>query len=237
MVGKELIRLDKLLSNLGYCSRSEVRGLIREGALLVNGEPPRAPDLKVDPQQVTVDGEPLDPLPPLTLIMNKPSGYVCSKRENSPLVYELLPDRFQVRNPELVTVGRLDKETTGLLIITDDGALAHRITSPKHHVKKIYEAALSSPISDDAVAAFASGELMLDGESEPCLPAELQIRDPLHCTVTVTEGRYHQVRRMFAAVGSEVLSLHRSRVGELDLDGVPEGEFRIATAAELAQFA
>lgn len=227
------VRLDKLLANLGYGSRREIQALARHGRITRDGEPIAdasarillEPDL---PERMRINEEKLDPLPGLALMLHKPLGVTCSHKEAGPLVYSLLPERWRRRDPALSTVGRLDKETSGLLLLTDDGALLHRIISPKAHVAKRYYVGLERPLRGDEVALFASGTLMLDGEDKPLLPARLDIHDSTHAAVTVTEGRYHQVRRMFAATGNHVSTLHRDRVGGLDLPkDLEEGQYRI----------
>ena len=153
----------------------------------------------------------------MVLMMNKPLGVTCSNKEVGKLVYDFLPDRWRHRIPALSTIGRLDKETSGLLLITDDGVLLHKIISPKNHVKKVYLVDVADPLPKDAVDIFASGALMLRGDSKPLASAELKIIDPKRAWVTITEGRYHQVRRMFAAIGNRVVRLHRTQIGALKL--------------------
>ena len=225
-------RLDKLLSSRGYCSRRDVAELIRYGAVMVAGELPASPALKVDPSTVKIDGEDIDPGEGLLLMLNKPVGYTCSRNDLGALVYELLPERYARRNPVLSSVGRLDKDTSGLLLFTDDGQALHRLTSPKFHIPRVYTATLAEPLRGDEVDLFASGTLLLDDETKPLLPALLEPESALRCRITVHEGRYHQVRRMFAVVGNKVESLHRSAFGPLNLDGLPEGQYRILTAEE-----
>jgi 16S rRNA pseudouridine516 synthase len=168
-------------------------------------------------------------------MLHKPLGLVCSHREPGRSVYELFPRRWRARQPVLSSIGRLDGETTGLLLVTDDGGLLHRIISPKNHVAKRYHATLARPLAGTESAEFASGTLMLDGEDKPLAPAHLEILSATTAWLTVTEGRYHQVRRMFAAVGNHVEALHRDRIGGLDLpaDLVP-GRYRILTQSDLA---
>jgi 16S rRNA pseudouridine516 synthase len=234
------VRLDKLLANLGYGSRREIQGLARSGAIRLDGaEWPEAGDrIPLDPdlpQRLTIDGVPLDPLPGLCLMLHKPLGVTCSHKEAGPLVYGLLPERWRRRNPPLSTVGRLDKDTSGLLLLTDDGALLHRIISPKASVAKRYRVTLDRPLSGREAGVFASGTLMLEGEERPLLPVGLDVEDETHCAVTLTEGRYHQVRRMFAAVGNHVTALHRDRVGGLALPtDLAAGGYRVMTAADVA---
>ena len=143
------------------------------------------------------------------------------------MVYDLLPPRFRLRSPLLSTVGRLDRNTSGLLLFTDDGALLHRISSPKSKLAKVYEATLANDLRGDEADLFASGTLMLESEQTPLLPAELKVISPREVRLTLHEGRYHQARRMFAAVGNHVEALHRSRVGGLALNGLPPGEWKI----------
>ncbi len=222
------VRLDKLLSSLGYCSRREVAVLLKEGVVTHTGNLPLKPDTKVAHEEIRFDGESLDPPQGIVILMHKPPGLVCSHDDGEgKLVYDLLPERWRRRDPKISTVGRLDKETSGLLLLTDDGALLHRLTSPRHHVAKIYEATLDRALRGDEGEIFASGTLMLNGEKTPCLPAKLTIIDETHVTLEITEGRYHQVRRMFAAVGNHVVSLHRSTFGALTLRDLKAGEYRL----------
>lgn len=234
------VRLDKLLANLGYGSRREIQNLARAGAIRLDRVPvtDAAGRIALDadlPERMTVDGQRIDPLPGLCLMLHKPVGVTCSHKEAGPLVYGLLPERWRRRDPPLSTVGRLDKETSGLLLLTDDGALLHRIIAPKANVSKRYRVTLDRPLRGDAAALFASGTLVLEGEDRPLLPVALDPQDATHCAVTLTEGRYHQVRRMFAALGNHVTALHRDRVGGLDLPADLEpGGYRVLTGADSA---
>lgn len=229
------VRLDKLLANLGYGSRSQVQRLIAEGRISVGDETVKKADIKVLHDEVRFDGEPLDPPAGTVILMHKPVGLICSHDEGEGrLVYDLLPPRWRLRDPKISTIGRLDKETSGLLLLTDDGALLHRLTSPRHHVPKVYEATLDRPLKGDEGSIFASGTLMLNGEKTPCLPAKLTVIDDTHVTLEITEGRYHQVRRMFAGVGNHVVSLHRSSFGDLALGDLKAGEYRLIDTASLA---
>lgn len=219
-------RLDKLLSSLGYCSRKEVASLLREGIITHTDNLYLKSDTKVAHQNILFEDEPLDPPQGIVILMHKPLGYVCSHDDGEGrLVYDLLPERWRRRDPKISTVGRLDKETSGLLLLTDDGALLHRLTSPKHKVPKIYEATLDRPLRGDEAEIFASGTLMLNGEKTACLPAKLTVIDPTHATLEIVEGRYHQVRRMFAAVGNHVTALHRSSFGDLRLENLDVGKY------------
>ncbi len=160
-------------------------------------------------------------------MLHKPAGRVCSHDPGEgPSVYGLLPERWQRRNPPVASVGRLDKETTGLLLLTDRSALVHRLTSPKHKVAKVYRATLDRDLPAGIEEVFAGGACLLEGETTPCAPATLRRIGPREAEVTLTEGRYHQVRRMFASQGCGVTDLHRSRLGHLELGDLPVGCWR-----------
>lgn len=228
------MKLVRLLANLGYGSRKEVQRYIRQGvvtdaggrALKENEVPPHA--------QIRFRGEPLDPAPPLVIALNKPDGFTCSFDDPGATVYDLLPPRFSERNPALNSAGRLDKDTTGLLLMTDDGTLLHRIIHPKSHCRKRYLAFLDRPIEGHEAELFNSGTLMLNGESKPLLPASLEVIGEKEALVTLQEGRYHQVRRMFAAAGNHVLALKRLSIGGFELpDDLEEGQWRTLSEEEV----
>jgi 16S rRNA pseudouridine516 synthase len=233
-----MARLDRLLANLGYGSRRDVQALVSAGKVTLDGAPIKDAGQKVAvtadlPSRMKIRGVPVDPPAPLVLIMHKPLGVVCSHREDGERIYDLLPKRWQIRDPALSSVGRLDKDTSGLILITDDGDFLHRVISPKRHVPKVYRAVLDRPLTRTEGAAFASGTLMLEGEEKPLLPAELEVLGEREARLTITEGRYHQVRRMFAAVGNHVVELHRERIGGIALpDDLEPGQHRILTAAQ-----
>ncbi|MBY0490531.1 MAG: rRNA pseudouridine synthase [Gemmatimonadaceae bacterium] len=229
--------LARALSRLGYGTRREAEALIAARRVTsANGRPWRASD-QPPPHDILVDGEPLDPPAGSVVLLHKPVGYVCSTSDRPPLVYELLPARFPHRDPVMATVGRLDADTSGLLLLTDDGALNHRLTSPRSHVAKTYEATLAEPLRGDEAEQFASGTLRLAGESSPLLPATLTVLDATRVAVTVHEGRYHQVRRMFAAVGNHVQALHRTAFGSVTLGDLAPGAWRLLTGDEVAALA
>ena len=220
-------RLDQLLSSLGYCSRREARAWVAAGRLTVRGEVADDFGAKAEPADVRVDGEPPDHPEGILLMLHKPVGLVCSHDgREGPDIYSLLPARWRQRNPPVTSIGRLDKETSGLLLLTDLSPLVHRLTSPKHKVPKVYRATLDRDLAPGLEAVFASGTLQLDGEDTPCAPAALKVISPREAELTLTEGRYHQVRRMFAATGSTVLTLHRPRFGPLELGELPAGQWR-----------
>jgi len=220
-------RLDQLLANLGYCSRREARAWILDGRVTVRGAVADDFGAKADPADVRIDGEPLDHPAGLLLLLHKPAGLVCSHdAREGPNVYGLLPARWRERNPPVTSIGRLDKDTSGLLLLTDQSELVHRLTSPRHKVPKVYRATLDADLPAGLAVLFASGRLQLKDEPAPCAPAALKVIAPREAELTLTEGRYHQVRRMFASQGCAVLTLHRTRFGHLELDGLSAGRWR-----------
>ena len=228
------MKLLRLIANLGYGSRKQVTAMFREGLITdVDGEVLYADDV-IEASKVLVEGEPLDPPSGILLMLHKPVGHTCSHKDQGRLIYDLLPPRFHIRKPALSSVGRLDRDTSGLLLMTDDGALLHRIVSPKSKLPKVYRATLAEDLRGDEAATFASGTLMLESETTPLLPAELEVITPREARLTLHEGRYHQVRRMFAAVGNHVETLHRERIGGLSLDGLESGQWRPLDASDIA---
>lgn len=227
------MRLVKLIANLGYGSRKQVAAMFREGRITGSDGDVLYADDKVEHARIRIDGEPLDPPAGLVLMLHKPTGYTCSTKDPGGIVYDLLPPRFRLRSPTLSTVGRLDRDTTGLLLFTDDGALLHRIVHPKSKVAKVYEATLARDLRGDTAAIFASGKLLLESEQTPLAPAMMDVIDARHARLVLTEGRYHQARRMFAAVGNHVEALHRCQMGGLTLDGLPPGEWRALAADDI----
>ena len=233
-------RLDRLLANLGYGSRREAHALIAQGSVTLDGARLRDVGQKIPVtadlvDRMRVQGRPLDPPAPLTLILHKPLGVVCSHTVAGRSLYEWLPPRWRSRDPALSSIGRLDADTTGLLLLTDDGDLLHRVISPRSHIAKRYHVTVDRALTGEESALFASGTLMLEGEAKPLAPARLEPLGPTDAWLTITEGRYHQVRRMFAAVGNHVTALHRDRIGALDLpDDLAPGAYRVLSPAEMA---
>ena len=226
------MRLDALLTRLGLGSRSEVQRLIRRGAVTVGGRGIRVPGENVQPGALlTVDGQAVDSRVERTLMMYKPAGVLTAARDpKAATVMELLPP--VCTSLECMPVGRLDKDTTGLLVLTTDGELAHRLISPKREIRKVYLATVDTPFIPEDVSAFAQGLALSDFTAKPAL---LEIVDEHTARVTVTEGKYHQVRRMLAARGHDTLALHRERVGPLALDpALRPGETRELTETELS---
>jgi 16S rRNA pseudouridine516 synthase len=233
-------RVDQLLSSMGYGSRKDMARMAKAGGISLDGGDlldvsqriAVTPDL---PRRMQIDGAALDPVAGLVILLHKPLGMTCSHKEQGPLVYDILPDRWRRRDPAISTIGRLDKQTSGLLLLTDDGALLHRVISPKRHVKKTYRAKLDRPLSGQEAALFAAGELLLEGEDKPLAPAELEVISDTEALLHVTEGRYHQVRRMFAATGNHVVSLHREALGGLALpETLAPGQWKLLDAEEIA---
>lgn len=240
-MAKTVFRFARLLASMGYGARREVEGMVYAGRILRDGQEIEDAEERVTPTpefaaSITVDGEPLDPLPGMVVMLYKPVGVTCSHKETGTLIYDLLPARWKRRDPQLSSIGRLDKETSGLLLLTDDGLLLHKVISPKHHVAKRYFVTLDRPLTGEEAGVFASGTLMLESEEKPLLPVEMEVCSPTTARVTLHEGRYHQVRRMFAAVGNHVTALHRETVGGLTLPAdMKAGDFRVLTAEEIAR--
>ncbi len=224
------MRLDKYLSDMGIASRKELRDIIRAGRVTVNGLTVSAPETKMDPEtdSVELDGQALAYKRFHYYIMDKPVGILTATEDRKQrTVLDLL--RVEERRMGLFPVGRLDKDTSGLLLLTDDGVFAHRVISPKSGVEKIYHARVDGDITEADVRAFAEGITLRDGTH--CLPAKLERTGEGCCLVTVMEGKYHQVRRMLASCGKPVAELRRLSVGALSLDEASSpGEYR-----ELAQ--
>lgn len=240
------VRLDRLLANMGYGSRKDIQALVKHGRITLDGTPLASSDAHITitrdlSARMRVQGAALDPPPGVVLMMHKPLGVTCSHKEAGPLVFDLLPSRWRARKPAISTVGRLDKETTGLLFLTDDGALLHKIIAPKSNVSKSYRVTLARPLKGTEATALASGTLMLDGETKPLLPVTMNTVTPPDAEqtvidVTLSEGRYHQVRRMFAALGNHVTALHRFAVGGVTLPAdLAPGKYRELSADACAR--
>ena len=221
-------RIDAHLSTLGYCTRSEAKKFMKIYEVFVKDVRVFDPSLKAYHNDIKINDEALDP-ETITILLNKPSGYICSHNDAGSLIYSLLPDRWNRRNPKISTVGRLDVDTTGAIILTDDGDLNHKLTSPKSDVSKIYEVTLAQELRGDEKEIFESGTLMLNGETKPLLSAKLEIITPTFVKIEICEGRYHQVKRMFGAVGNKVIKLHRSKFGNFNVNDLKEGSYKTIT--------
>jgi 16S rRNA pseudouridine516 synthase len=220
-------RLDQLLASLGYGSRRDVAAYIHEGRVHIDGVLATRPDQKADPIHVTFDQHPLESPHGLLVMLHKPIGYSCTHSEaEGSNIYELLPEQWLDRKPTVTSIGRLDKETSGLILITDLGPLVHRYTSPKSDLEKIYEVTVDSELDPALIPVFASGTILLRSETKPCLPAKLTLTSPTTATLTLTEGRYHQVRRMFASQGYKVTALHRTHFGPYHLGDLASGQWK-----------
>jgi 16S rRNA pseudouridine516 synthase len=238
--GEASVRLDKILANLGYGSRADVKKWIAWGEAAVAGDDGsilvvRDPGAKVKPSAVRFRREPLQRFEGICVLLNKPVGYVCSHDEDEgPRIYDLLPEQWSRRNPQIVSIGRLDKDSSGLIVVTDNHPIVHRLTSPKHHVEKTYVVTLDREPEIGIVEVFAEGTLLLDKEDKPCLPAKLSLRGnnddgTYTCEVVMTEGRFRQVRRMFGTCGRTVITLQRTHFGQWSLNDLPEGHWMDAS--------
>lgn len=226
--GSRMLRVDQMLSRFGYCSRREAAAWVRHGRVRTGDRVLDDESERVDPALVEVDGARVEAPSGLLAMLHKPLGVVCSRDEREgPSIYELMPAQWSRRNPAVTSVGRLDKDSSGLLLVTDVGEWVHRWTSPRSHVEKTYEVTVQGQLQAEHVEVFAAGRLLLPGEKVPCLPARLEILSPQEARVHLTEGRYHQVRRMFVAVGLEVIRLHRPRFGDYQLADLAPGTWRI----------
>jgi 16S rRNA pseudouridine516 synthase len=228
------MKLVKLLANLGYGSRKEVLRLIKSGAV-TDDELTTLSENELPPHhRILFRSEPLDPPAPFVIMLNKPDGYTCSSEDPGSTIYDLLPPRFALRNPGLNPIGRLDKDTTGLLLLTDDGKLLHKIIHPKSACWKVYHVTLDRPLLGHETDLFASGTLLLNSETKPLLPAKLEVLGEKEALVTLHEGRYHQIRRMFAAAGNHVLDLKRTSIGGLLLPSdLAPGDWRPLVPTDL----
>lgn len=226
------MRLDKLLSALGAATRSECRELIRAGRVKIDGALAKSgADAVPEGAEITLDGRALDRRLARHVMLHKPAGVLTAREDpRQRTVMDLLPPVYTALG--CMPVGRLDKDTTGLLLLTTDGELAHRLISPQRHVDKVYEARVDGDLTEADAAAFAAGIAFRDFTA---LPAKLEILSPRTGRVTVQEGKFHQVKRMFAARGKEVLALRRLRFGPLEMEeDLPPGAYRELTEEEVA---
>lgn len=231
-------RIDKLLTNMGLCSRREAAAAAKSGAITVDGEVCRDASRKIDPEtcRLTFYGEPVGYEAHVYLMLNKPLGVLSATEDREQkTVLDLLPDVYRMRG--VFPVGRLDKDTSGLLLLTNDGVLGHALTSPRRQIEKVYEAEAHGILGQADIDAFAAGLTLRDGTV--CRPAKLEIRTVCdghsHVIVTVCEGKYHQVRRMLASRGAPVLTLRRIAEGALSLDpALKPGEWRALRSDEIS---
>ena len=234
------MRLDKFLSKATELSRKDCKKILHAGEVTVNGEVVKDSSLHIDEVDDDIEwaGEPLSvAMGNRYLLLYKPEGFECTLK---PKEWPIVTDLIDV--PQLASLriaGRLDVDTTGALLLSDDGGFLHRVTSPKHHVAKVYELTLADPMTE-AQQAFAIQELakgiMLEDEYDKTKPAELSFSDATHAKLVLTEGKYHQVKRMMGYFGNKVIELHRARIGNITLAGLEKGESRFLTAEEIDQF-
>lgn len=229
-------RLDKLLAGSGICTRSEARALIQSGVVTVDGAPVRDPGAKTSRESVvTVRGEPVDLAEYVYYMLRKPAGYVSGARAEGayPPVTELLPERLRRRG--LFCVGRLDGDAEGLLILTDDGAYAHRVTAPRSEIPKLYRVRTDGPLTEEDVRTLAEGVVLRDGTAYRPAVLAIDPADKTTALVTVTEGKFHEVKNLMAVCGRRVLTLERLAIGALALDeGLTPGEGRLLPQEESA---
>lgn len=224
-----LMRLDRFFSSQGLLSRKEVRPLLKTGSIAINGEPAKLPDQQLDPErdEVTLYGERVNYREHIYLMLNKPQGYVSSTEDSrSPTVLELVSPELRRRG--LFPAGRLDKDSTGFVLLTDNGSFAHRILSPKNHVEKEYEVGLDAPLDERGIARMTEGVTLADGTFCRCVRLNILTpgREPV-VQIVLDEGKYHQIKRMFGVLGLGVNSLKRVRIGGLWLDeNLAEGEYK-----------
>ncbi len=233
----QLMRLDKFISHAKPYSRTEVKKLIKQGAVYINGTLAfdSGQKINIEHDKVIIDGQGIN-LPQLRYIMlHKPINTVCTNHDSEhPTVLDLLNIPYKA---SLQIAGRLDKDTTGLVLLTDDGQWNHRVTSPTKTCRKRYEVSLESPLDEKLIEQFAQG-LQLKGEKKVLKPAKLMIVDSYHAILDIEEGKYHQVKRMFAAVNNHVTKLHRTHIGPIELDkGLQLGQYRSLTPKEVTSFA
>ena len=225
-------RIDKIISEQTYYTRKEIKKLISQGMIYVNQDKVNKPEQKYDETSISIriNGEEIEVKKHIYLLLNKPKGYVSTTEKNSEkTVLDLVPEKYKNRN--LFPAGRLDKDTTGLMLITDDGEFAHNILSPKKHVKKEYEVTLDIPVTETMVEGFKKGVMLNDGE---CKSADLEITGEYTARVVITEGRYHQIKRMFGCYGAKEVELNRICMGNLYLpQDLKLGEIKEATSNEL----
>lgn len=226
-------RLDKVLSSFYSLSRADTKKLMKKQCVKVNGVVTKSLDIKVDPDKddITVDGQKIVFKKYIYIMMNKPEGVISASDDKSAkTVVDLVPD--ELYRDGLFPAGRLDKDTTGFVLLTDDGDFAHRILSPKNHIEKTYHAVLERQLSEKDIEHFLSGVELKDGTL--CLEAKVRMLEGTTAEVIIHEGKYHQVKRMFAALGNKVIALRRVKMGNLPLDeNLPEGDCREITSEEL----
>jgi len=235
------VQLQEILYSQGFGTRRVCAGLVQRGLVEIDGVVPQDAALEIEPQglRFSVQGQPWEYHAQAYVLLHKPAGTECSQKPSTwPSIYTLLPAPLRQRPQKgpvqgVQAVGRLDQDTTGLLLLTDDGKFIHRMASPRHHVPKVYEATVKHPLDDAQVRRLLQG-VVLDDDPVPVAAAACEAVAPHHLRLTLTEGKYHQVKRMVAAVGNRVEALHRSRIGALELPAdLAPGQWRWLTPAEV----
>ncbi|MBT3250955.1 MAG: pseudouridine synthase [Candidatus Marinimicrobia bacterium] len=217
-------RIDRLFSRLGICHRKDIQLMLRDKRILFQGMPVKRNNQKVNAEDILFDGAKIQHLFRVAVVFNKPLGLICS-RLGSDIIFDVLPSAWINRNPPVNSAGRLDKDTSGIIIITDDGELNHKLTSPKYGLTKTYELDTAHPFQGNEPELFKNG-IQLRGEKQLCKPAELEITSERNAVLKINEGKYHQVKRMIGAVGNRIVSLHRSHIGTLGLGDLQPGQWR-----------
>lgn len=215
-------RLDKILANLGYNSRKGAGIMIKQGRVRVGGEIIKNPAHKFNPseEKCLIDDHEIDPLPPLTVAFNKPPGLICDREGLYPTVFEYLPHRWQIRTPGFSCAGRLDKDSRGLVILSEDGQLVHKLISPNVPTDKIYAVTLSIPLQSEDIGTLEKGGMKLDSKSKPLRPATIRTIGECQYEITLREGQHRQIRRMVEKFGPEVIDLQRIAIGKLSLQDI-----------------
>lgn len=232
------IRLERLLSNLGYGGRKEMAMAIKNEWVNIDGETIKNPAFQVDLSlvaegRVELDGEKIDPVQPFTIMLHKPVGYTCSHKDPADIIFDLLPERFAARKPTFSMVGRLDKYSSGQLLLTDDGDLLHRISHPKSHASKHYNVTLRDDLKGTESDLFATGELYIGDDNKPLKPAQWTQTGAKSGVMILHEGRFQQIRRMFETINNEVITLERFQTGSLSIGDLPKGEWRTLNEDDL----
>lgn len=232
------IRLERLLSNLGYGGRKEMAMAIKNEWVSIDGQIIKNPAFQVDLNlvaegRVKLDGETIDPVQPFTIMLHKPVGYTCSHKDPADIIFDLLPERFAARKPTFSMVGRLDKYSSGQLLLTDDGDLLHRISHPKSHAAKHYNVTLRDDLKGTESDLFATGELYIGDDNKPLKPAQWLAEGKRAGMMILEEGRFQQIRRMFETIDNEVITLERFQTGGLSLGNLPKGEWRTLNEDDL----
>ena len=226
------IKVGKFLSTKGYGSRKHIKQMIKNELILEGDTIVKDFNSMVNPQDVNIEGEGVEFYDKINIVINKPKGYVCS-RVGEDSIFKLLPKIWLNRKPKVNTVGRLDKDTSGILVITDDGHFLHKIISPKHKISKVYKVMLEKKTDIKDKQILESGGLIIDGEHKPCKPVLFNQIDPFNVILTMYEGKYHQIKKMFTACNNKVIELSRIQLGCLPLKSLKVGKWKELTEDDI----